>query len=327
VQRKVRIQERSFTMGNIVGVNAYRVNRALLKQRFVQEGGYQLHETEHFLLFTRDQAPKTVLVHWFAPEEIDANIGDTFLAELKAPGLLQNEHHFGDVFGAVVFSLFPSDPMQGMSIYGKNTLRRYQQLLENGSSHFLPSESTISRFAEIYRRIFQLHVGRTFLDVGCSFGFLPLLLAAHDRSLEKVMGVDIQTEHFDLVRTLAKEQGLHNVQFVRANVLSDDFPRLGQFDTVVALHVLEHFSQEEMYRALSNLLQVTVQRLIIAVPYEPDEPEHVYGHQQVFTPAYLEEIGRWCLKQWDGRGKMSVETCAGGLLLLEKTSLTQEDMY
>lgn len=265
MQRKVRIQERSFTMGNIVGVNAYRVNRELLKQRFVQDGGYQLHETEHFLLFTRDQAPTTVLVHWFAPEEIDANIGDAFLTELKAPGLLQNEQHFSDIFGAVVFSLFPSNPMQAMHIYGQNTLRRYRYLLEQERSPFHPPESTISRFAEIYRRIFQLYVGRTFLDVGCSFGFLPLLLAAHDRSLEKVMGVDIQTEHFDLVRSMAEEQGLRNVQFVQADVLADDFPQLGQFDTVVALHVLEHFSQEEMYRALSNLLEVTTQRLIIAV--------------------------------------------------------------
>jgi hypothetical protein len=47
--RKIPIQERSVRVGDVVVVNAYRVNRTLLKQRFA-EGGYQVHETRHFLL-------------------------------------------------------------------------------------------------------------------------------------------------------------------------------------------------------------------------------------------------------------------------------------
>src|SRR5579863_5355585 len=85
--KRVPIQERAFTMGGITGVNGYHANRALLKQRFT-EGGYLLQETPHFLLCTRTTAPSTILVHWFAPEEIDADIGNTFMRELKPLGLL-----------------------------------------------------------------------------------------------------------------------------------------------------------------------------------------------------------------------------------------------
>ncbi len=60
--KKVPIQERSVHVGEFVVVNGYRVNRSLLKERFA-EGGYQVHETKHFLLFTRSEAPKIVLVY------------------------------------------------------------------------------------------------------------------------------------------------------------------------------------------------------------------------------------------------------------------------
>src|SRR5260221_14580281 len=71
--RKVPIQERSVLVGDLIVVNGHAVNRALLKRRFA-EGGYQAQETPHFLLFTRETAPKTILVHWFAPEEFNTNI-------------------------------------------------------------------------------------------------------------------------------------------------------------------------------------------------------------------------------------------------------------
>jgi len=49
--KKISIRERSIHVGDFVVVNGYRVNRDLLKERFA-EGGYQAHETPHFLLFT-----------------------------------------------------------------------------------------------------------------------------------------------------------------------------------------------------------------------------------------------------------------------------------
>ena len=298
-------------------MNGHRANRASLKQRFA-EGGYHVDETEHFLLFTRAQAPTTILVHWFAPEAIDANIGDYFLHELKPLGILAHTQDFGDVFGAVVLSLFPHDVLRALHLYGTNTLRRYQQFLKDASSELLPPDSTMYAFGQVYRRVCQLQVGESFLDVGCSFGFLPLLISELVPTLTHVVGADIQTDPFVVVRALAEEQELRSVQFVQADVLAENFSSLGLFDTVVALHLLEHFSETEMYCALTNVLKVTAQRLILAVPYEPDAPEWVYGHKQLFTRAKLESIGKWCIQQLEGAGRIWCEDCVGGLLLVER---------
>jgi hypothetical protein len=71
--RMIPIHERSVRVGDVIVVNGYRANRSTLKARFA-EGGYQVHETRHFLLFTRAEESKTILVHWFAPEELTTNI-------------------------------------------------------------------------------------------------------------------------------------------------------------------------------------------------------------------------------------------------------------
>jgi len=315
----VPIQERAVLVGDITGVNGYRANRASLKQRFA-EGGYHVDETEHFLLFRRAQAPTTILVHWFAPGEIDANIGDYFLQELKPLGSLARGQDFGDVFGAVVCSVFPRDVPRALHLYGTNTLRRYQQFLKGADNELLLPDSTMHAFAQVYRRVCRLQTGESFLDVGCSFGFLPLLISGLVPTLTHVVGADIQTDPFVVVRALAEERELKSVQFVQADVLADNFSSLGLFDTVVALHLLEHFSEVEMYCALTNLLKVTGQRLILAVPYEPGEPERVYGHKQLFTRAKLEAAGEWCLQQLGGLGSVSYEDCAGGMLVLERAA-------
>jgi SAM-dependent methyltransferase len=315
--KKVPIQERSFTMGNITGVNGYRVNRTLLKRRFA-EGGYQVHETEHFLLFTRTEAPTTILVHRFGPESIDADIGYYFMQELKPLGILAQSENFGEVFGAVVCSLFPNDLFRALHLYGTNTLSRYHHLLTTASRHFLPS-SPIDTFAQLYQRVCELLAGERFLDAGCSFGFLPLLVAERVTSLTHVVGADIRTDSFMIVRAIAEERRLKNVQFAQADLLADDFGAIGIFDTVTALHVLEHFTEADMYRVLTNLLKVASRRLILAVPFESGEPESAYGHEQLFSHTKLEGVARWCIQQLAGDGRMWYEDCAGGLLVIERT--------
>jgi hypothetical protein len=114
-------------MGDLTGINGSHANRVALKQRFA-EGGYLLQETPHFLLCTREAAPSKILVHWLAPTEIDADIGTLFMQELKHLGLLSDAEHFGQVFGAVVCSLFPHDPQRALRLYATNTLRRYRSL-------------------------------------------------------------------------------------------------------------------------------------------------------------------------------------------------------
>ncbi len=314
--KQVRFQERAFAMGNIVGVNAYRTNRAELKQRLSQEG-YQVQETAHFLIGTHEGMP-TFVVHWFVPQAIDSDLGYHFMEELKPLGLLMDSHSFGDVFGAVVNSVCPHDPQRAWHLFGTNTLQRLHQILttESRSPHY---DSPVDVFATLYKRVCTLLVGNSFLDAGCSFGFLPLVVAERVPTLTKMVGVDIRTDPFSVTRAIAEERHLTNVQFVQADLLADNFSTIGQFDTVAVLHVLEHFTETDMYRVLANLLKVTSHRLIIGVPYEPVEPETAYGHQQLFTRAKLEALGQWCLEQLGG-GRMNYEDCAGGLLFLDRPS-------
>lgn len=312
--KRVRFQERAFPMGNVIGLNAYHVNREALKRRLT-DSGYTVHETPHFLICQQPGTP-TIIVHWFSPEAIDSDLGQCFMEELKPLGVLANPQSFGDVFGAVVGSVFPHNPEQAWHLFGVNTLRRLHQLVAAGihSSHY---ESPVEVFATLYRRVSELHVGESLLDAGCSFGFLPLVIAEQIPALTKVVGIDIHLEPFSVTRAIAEERHLKSVQFVQGDLLGDEIGAMSAFDMVTVLHVLEHFTESDMYRVLTNLLKITSRRLILAVPYEPGEPEAAYGHEQLFTREKLEAVGRWCIEQW-GSGTMHCEDCAGGLLTVDR---------
>jgi ubiquinone/menaquinone biosynthesis C-methylase UbiE len=135
----------------------------------------------------------------------------------------------------------------------------------------------------------------------------------------EAVGVDRDGSAFATGQKLAAERHLSTVRFVQADLLADDFPLLGQFDTVTALHVLDHIPEEQTARALTHLLSVTRHRLIVAVPYAAGAPEAAGGHQQWFSREKLEEMGHWCLQQMQGAGRMWCEDLIGGLLLVERT--------
>jgi SAM-dependent methyltransferase len=318
LSKKVSIQERSVLVGDIIVVNGHGVNRAALKQRFA-EGGYQAHETPHFLLFTRSEAPTTILVHRFSPDELDADIKHFVTLELKPLGILDESQCFGEILAGIVGSFFPENVRRAWSYFGANTLQRFLIFLSTVSTPPYPDYTSIGSFATQYKRICELCVGKTFLDAGCESGFLPVLIAERLPFMQRVVGIDIRPDMFDVVSTLAQERHLTNVAFLQADLLAEDFAQLGRFDTVTAIGVIEHFAEAEMYQVLAHLLKVTTQRLILIVPYER-EPETVYGHEQVFTPEKLEAIGKWCVQQLDGMGRIWLEKCVGGLLLIERTS-------
>jgi len=323
LSKKVSIQERSVLVGDIIFVNGHGVNRTALTQRFA-EGGYQVQETPHFLLFTRSEAPTTILAHWFSPEEMNAEIKHYIMYELKPMGLIQTSQDFGMVLSGLIGSFFPDDTRSAWHGYAAKTLQRFLLFLSTSRTPTLPAfdfYATIGTFATQYQRVCELCVGETFLDAGCESGFLPLIIAERIPFMSRVVGVDIRPDLFSVMRELANEQNLSTVEFVQANLLEDQLDQLGQFDTVTALAVLEHFSETEMYRVLTNLLRITAQRLIVTVPYE-QEAESIYEHKQLFTREKLEAVGRWCLQTLDGKGRMWCEECDGGLLLVEKRPST-----
>src|SRR5690348_13384240 len=96
----VSIQERSTRIGDFIVVNGSHVNRSLLKQRFA-EGGYEMHDTPHFLVFTRLEAPSVVLVHWFTPQEMDTNISHYLVEELRPFHIIQRSEHHSELFAGI----------------------------------------------------------------------------------------------------------------------------------------------------------------------------------------------------------------------------------
>lgn len=66
--------------------------------------------------------------------------------------------------------------------------------------------------------------------------------------------------------------------------------RLGMFDTVTAIHVIEHLEAAQTARALVNLWRVCQRRLIVAVPLE-ETPDPRFGHRQVFDQERLLALG------------------------------------
>jgi 2-polyprenyl-3-methyl-5-hydroxy-6-metoxy-1,4-benzoquinol methylase len=203
---------------------------------------------------------------------------------------------------------------------GANTLQRLLILVSSAVTSNLPDYGILGESAILYQRVFELCVGERFLDAACNGGFFPLLLAERIPFVSEVVGVDIDAGVFKVAQELAKERHLSNVCYVQADLLADDFSAIGKFDTVTALHMLEHFTEEDMYRVLTNLLKMTVHRLILAVPYETSEPEAAYGHLQLFSRAKLEAVGAWCIEQLRGAARMWYEDLprSAGLLLIEK---------
>lgn len=314
----ISIKERSVHVGNFIIINGYQVNRTALQERFAQ-GNYHIHETAHFLLFTRAEAPSTILVHWFSPQEISADIAHYFVQELKPFGVITKDEHLGELFtGVVAGSIFPGDVRRAWNYFGANTLQRLLVFLSSATPPTLTDYGTLGAAATLYQRVSELCVGDRLLDAGCKGGFLSLLLAERRPFVQQAVGVDIDADTFTLGKDLAKERSLTNVQYIQADLRENDFIKIGPFDTITILHVLEHLSEPDMYKVLTNLLQITTHRLIIAVPYDKDEPEVAYGHLQMFSTTKLKAVGEWCMQQLQGNGRMWVEDFLGGLLLIER---------
>ena len=317
--RRIPIHERSVLVGDVIVVNGYRANRTALKARLA-EGGYQLHETKHFWLFTRSEEPRMILVHWFAPEEMTTNIPGYLAEELKPFGLVNSNHQLGELFAGIVGgALFPSDVQRAWNYFGANTLQRLLAFVGSSTTLRVTEYGIFAASAFLYQRVLELAVGERFFDAACNGGFLSLLLAERVPFVREAVGVDLDADVFRVARNLAAERHLTNVRYLQADLLADNFSTLGMFDTVTALHVLEHFSEAEMYHVLTNLLQVTSRRLICAVPYEEVLSE-AFDHKQLFTRQKLEAVGAWCLEQMQGKARMWYEDLPRqtGLLLIEQ---------
>lgn len=280
---------------------------------------YQISETAHFTLCQQPAINKLILMHLFKPEEANADLICFIENELSISSIIPTAREFGATLFAILASMHPA-PRNQQAIWLRfclNSLNCLRDQVEHPAQNDPSSVSYISPFAAIYKRIFELITGQSLLDVGCSFGFLPVLMSERAPDMQ-ITGCDISTDAISFSTTLANATKAQNITFSQKDVLSEDFLQLGSFDTVTAIHLLEHLAEEDMPTALDHLLQVTRKRLLIAVPFE-GQAQKVYGHEQIFTPEKLQQWGKWCIEVIKEEGQYWCEELMGGLLIVDRS--------
>ncbi len=266
-----------------------------------------------------------IVVHDFAPSEIDNNIA-SYVADELLPLLaagevrrdaadgsaISDQDLFERLVGEIVRSVDGNETRAWHRFYD-NTLTALERAglssdAGGGRAGALPAgalnppKDYIGDFAAIYDRIAALiaEIGaESILDVATCFGFLPLLLASGAgpqpqgrRKPSCIVACDLNTALIALAAGYARHRNLTGLHFVEADIL-DPFERAfpqPSFDVVTAVHLLEHLDPAETGLAMDHLWRLTRRRLIVAVPVE-EVPDSRFGHRQVFDRESLLALG------------------------------------
>jgi SAM-dependent methyltransferase len=229
-------------------------------------------ETPHFTVANGQIQPRF-------PCEISNELTDYIAAELVPLGLVPDNSAFERIFVDSVLVGQP-DPMRAWAVFYGNTMRRLRRPGPAGTD-------SVATFARIYAHALALVRGAMVLDVGCCFGFLPLLAAEQDPR-RRVVGTDLVPAAAALAGRVSWMHG-SRARFAAADLLA--LPVADEaVDTVLAIHVLEHLPAEVCTLALAQLRRVARRRVVIAVPLE-EVPDPTFGHVQAFDLLTLARIG------------------------------------
>ena len=251
--------------------------------------------TPHFLIHDGRVRPRS------GSGGISNELTDHIAAELAPLGLVPDGPAFERVFVDTVLASHP-DPVQAWNLFYGNTMRRLRRCDPSGTG-------SLATFARIYAHVMSLIRGTTVLDVGCCFGFLPLLAADRNPRL-RVLGTDLVPSAVALAGRISRAQR-SPARFAAADLLA--LPVADEaVDTVLAVHVLEHLPAEVSALALAQLRRAARHRVVIAVPLE-EEPDPTFGHVQAFDLPRLAAIGAG-QETWSP----TVYAADGGWLVLDR---------
>jgi SAM-dependent methyltransferase len=253
-------------------------------------------ETPHFVIRHGRVRPRY-------PGGISNELADHIAAELVPLGLVRDSSAFERVFADAVLATQP-DPMRAWTVFYRNTMRRLRRPERGG-------QGSVATFARIYAHALSLVRGTTVLDVGCCFGFLPLLAVERDPRL-RVIGTDVVPAAVALASRISGAQG-GGARFAAADLLALPVAD-GAVDTVLAIHVLEHLPAGASALALAQLRRVARRRVVIAVPLEA-APDPVFGHLQAFDLPSLAQLGR---DPESPAWSRAVHAADGGWLVLDR---------
>jgi SAM-dependent methyltransferase len=253
-------------------------------------------QTPHFLIANGRVRPRV-------SHGISNELADHIAAELVPLGLVPDGQAFERIFVDAVLSTRP-DPERAWTEFYGNTMRMLRRADPAGTG-------SVATFARIYQRALSLVRGTTVLDVGCCFGFLPLLAAERNPRL-KVIGTDLVPATAALADRICRARG-GRARFAAADLLA--LPARDQaVDTVLAVHVLEHLPARVTVPALAQLRRVARHRVVVASPLE-EIPDPAFGHLQAFGLPRLARLGA-------GAQGWSHTVCAadGGWLVLDRAA-------
>lgn len=237
-------------------------------------------ETAHFTIFALGRT--TVVLHRLEPGEIDNDLAELVAGELVRPGLVAGPAAFERCFAGVVLSAASSPGAAWRAFYG-NTLSKLERAAREPPGH-----TPTAAFGGIYAHAASLVAGGSLLDVGTCFGFFPLLLRGWSPA-PGITAVDLSAATLDLAAEAASRLRVEAIEFARGDArdlpFSDDC-----FDTVAALHVLEHLDAGSARRAVGEACRVARRRVVVAVPLE-ETPDPAYGHVQGFDRETLVGLG------------------------------------
>ena len=242
----------------------------------------------------------------------DADLGDALAAGLLGP-VPADLAAFEAAFVAHV-TAGAADPDRAWDLFYDATLARVGRDWGRQAS----GGGTVATFTRIWARAAEAALGRTVLDVGTCFGFLPLAWTAR-AAAPRVLAAELSGPATRLLARQARRLALP------VPVLHADGARLPLRDrsvgTVLLLHVLEHVPGPVAARLLAEALRVAEHRVVVAVPVE-ERPDPVFGHLEVFDADRLARIGAgtgWHTGVEDGDGAWLVldrpvppVTCAAG---------------
>jgi SAM-dependent methyltransferase len=263
-----------------------------------------VYESPHFAVFSLDDA--IAVLHRLEPAAIDNDIAELIAGELVRPGHVEVPRAFERCFAGMVLSSAPG-PREAWRAFYDNTLSKLQQVALG--SYPGRDSGPVAVFGRIYRHTRALVVGSSLLDVGTCFGFFPLLLQQSDPQLN-VVALDVSAPILELARDAAvSRHRVGAVEFVCGDACSLPFADRS-FDTVTALHVLEHLAPSSASRTLQEMCRVARCRVIVAVPME-EEADSAYDHVQRFDREGLINLGE--KTGW----RCDFEDYLGGWIVLE----------
>lgn len=219
------------------------------------------------------------LVHHLPADRIDDDLAGLLAEELFAPGWLHGSDRFERLLTGIVLSS-ADDADAAWELFYRNTLARLAEL-HSGS----PAPGSLAAYAPVHAHVASLVGTGPVLELGSCFGFLSLQLATR----APVTASDVTANTVRLLARVAPRLG------VALDTLICDAARVPRrdraFETVLAVHLLEHLEPEHGAAVIAEMQRLATARVVVAVPFEP-EPTAAYGHVRTFDLASLDALGR-----------------------------------